>query len=146
MKNLRLYIVFLTLGGALLAATAQAAPSPASLLSLYENVSTALTADSLPDAQAAACALAVAAARNGRTKMEKAATAVGKAADLKTARTAFRTLSAEAIALARQQKGYFIVHCPMADADWVQSTRAVANPYLGKKMPKCGVVIEATRG
>lgn len=146
MKNLRFYVVLLTLGGALLAATAQAAPSPASLLPLYENVCSALAADNCPAAQTAARQLASQAGRLHQHDLAAAATAVGKAASLSAARKAFRTLSVDAIALARQQKGYFILHCPMAKADWVQTTRTVANPYLGSKMPGCGVVTEATKG
>ena len=34
----------------------------------------------------------------------------------------------------------------MAQADWVQSTRAVTNPYLGKDMLTCGEVKEETKG
>lgn len=146
MKSTSLLLTILTLGGALLAASAQAATSPASLLPLYGNVCSALAADNCPAAQTAARHLAAQAAQAHQPKLAAAATAVGQAHNLAAARQAFRTLSTDAIALARQQKGYFILHCPMANADWVQTTRTVANPYLGKKMPNCGVVTEETKG
>jgi len=34
----------------------------------------------------------------------------------------------------------------MAQADWVQGTPEVANPYLGKEMLACGEVKEETKG
>ncbi len=34
----------------------------------------------------------------------------------------------------------FIIHCPMANADWVQSDQTIANPYLGSSMSTCGSV------
>jgi hypothetical protein len=34
----------------------------------------------------------------------------------------------------------------MAEADWVQSTREVANPYYGQAMLSCGTVTEETKG
>jgi len=32
----------------------------------------------------------------------------------------------------------FVFRCPMAKAEWVQSTKTVANPYYGFKMRDCG--------
>jgi len=48
--------------------------------------------------------------------------------------------------LARHEKGYFIVNCPMANADWLQSNRKIANPYFGQAMSACGSVTEETKG
>ncbi len=146
MKTTSVLLAILTVAGAGFVPIARAAEKPARLLPLYEKVSTALAADDLTAAQSAACALAVEAGQLQQKDMAQAATAVGKAANLAAARTEFKTLSSEAMTLARQEQGYFLVHCPMADADWVQSTRAIANPYLGKDMATCGVVTEETKG
>ena len=147
MKSTSLFLAILTLGGALAAAApTPAATRAASLLPLYENVCSALAADNCPAARTAARQLAADASQLDQQDLATAATSVSQANSLADARQAFRTLSTDAIALARQQKGFFILHCPMADADWVQSTRVVANPYLGQKMPGCGVVTGVTKG
>ena len=146
MKTPSVLFAILTAASALFVPAARATEKPTHLLSLYERVSTALAADDLTGARSAACALAVEAAQFQQKDIAATATAVGKAADLAAARTEFRTLSSDVIALARQEKGYFLVHCPMADADWVQSTRKIANPYLGKDMSTCGTVTEETKG
>ncbi len=33
-----------------------------------------------------------------------------------------------------------MIHCPMADAGWLQLTPEVSNPYHGSEMPSCGQV------
>jgi hypothetical protein len=144
MKAFRLLLA--TLAAMAAVAGVHAAENPSALIPRYEKVSAALVADNFADAQAAARQLAAEAARLHLDGIAAAAQAVAKAGDLAAARAAFKTLSNETIALARQQKGYFIMTCPMAQADWVQSTREVANPYLGKDMPTCGSVKEETKG
>ena len=146
MKTPSALLAILTVGGILFASSAKAAEKPAQLLPLYEKVSTALAADDLTSAHSAACALAVEATHLQKDGVCQEATAVGKASDLPGARQAFRTLSKDIIPIARHQKGWFIMNCPMAKANWVQSTRNVANPYLGKMMPSCGTVTEETKG
>lgn len=123
-----------------------AAENPFALIPRYEKISAALVADNFTDAQAAARQLAAEAPRLHRDGIAAAAQAVAKAGDLAAARAAFKTLSSEIIALARQQKGYFVLTCPMAQANWVQGAREVANPYLGKEMLTCGEVKEETKG
>lgn len=128
------------------AATVRAAGNQLSLLPLYEKVAAALSTDNLTAAKAAAQNLATEAVRLHHADIASSAEAVARADDLARAREVFKALSAEAVALAKHAKGYFIMTCPMAKADWVQSTRAVANPYLGKDMSTCGSVKEETRG
>jgi hypothetical protein len=144
MKAFRL--VLATLAAMAAVAGVHAVENSSALIPCYEKISAALVADNFADAQAAARQLAAEAARLHRDGIAAAAQAVAKAGDLAAARAAFKTLSNETIALARQQKGYFIMTCPMAQADWVQSTREVANPYLGRDMPTCGTVKEKTKG
>jgi hypothetical protein len=123
-----------------------AAEDQSALLPLYEKVAAALVADNLPAAKVAVEKLASEAVRLHHAGIASSAPAVAKADDLAGAREAFKTLSVEVVALAKHTKGYFILTCPMAQADWVQSTRAVANPYLGKDMLTCGEVKEETKG
>jgi len=143
MKLLRpVFASFMVLAVATLVARAA---EPAPLLTQYEKVSAALVADDVSAAKAAAQQLAVEATGLHHDAIAGSARAVAEAGDLAAARQAFKILSTEAIALARKQKGYFIMTCPMAQADWVQRTRSVANPYLGKDMPTCGSVKEETK-
>lgn len=100
-------------------------------LARYELIRTALAADDLAAARAAAAAL-------------PEAKPVADAGDITSARKAFKELSARAIALARGQPGYYIAHCSMfpGGADWVQTTDTVSNPYWGKSMPRCGTIVK----
>ncbi|MFA5057158.1 MAG: hypothetical protein WC485_03520 [Opitutaceae bacterium] len=145
MTTLRSFFAFLILMG-VAATAARAADNRLALLPLYERVSSALCADDLATARAAARNLAVEAVRLHHDPIARSAKTVARADDLGSARNAFKVLSHEAVALARQQGGYFIMTCPMAQADWVQSTREVANPYFGKDMPTCGALKEETKG
>jgi hypothetical protein len=47
-------------------------------------------------------------------------------------------ISDEAIKLTQGQPGLFVMTCPMARADWVQTDKKVRNPYMGKVMLECG--------
>jgi hypothetical protein len=145
MTTLRFFIMLLLVGG-LAAAPALGAENQRALLPLYEKVANALCADDLAAATAAAGTLATEAVGLHHDGIAASAKSVAKASDIAGAREAFKLLSQAAVALARTQKGYFILNCPMAQADWVQSTREVANPYFGKAMLSCGSVKEETKG
>jgi hypothetical protein len=94
----------------------------------YEKVHTALAADDLPGAKAAAADL-------GESGSE-----IAKANSLKDARVAFEKLSGQAKRIVAGQSGYYVVHCPMLKKDWVQTSTTVANPYGGKGMISCGEI------
>lgn len=96
----------------------------------YEAVRAALAADDLAGARAAAASIVECPAAVGLTK----------APNLDLARVAFTKLSEQAVPLATGRSGYYIVECPMVGSPWVQTTPAVSNPYLGKKMPTCGKI------
>jgi hypothetical protein len=66
--------------------------------------------------------------------------ALAASANLKEARSAFAALSKTAVTLAAGQPGYYILHCPMVNLDWVQTSPAVANPFGGAEMRACGVL------
>jgi RND family efflux transporter MFP subunit len=68
---------------------------------------------------------------------------------LKEQRDDFKKVSAALIAVldhvpATSAMGpkLYIVHCPMAEAGWVQKTDEISNPYYGSEMHECGEVIK----
>ncbi len=70
--------------------------------------------------------------------------ALAKAADVNSAREAFKPLSQSLIKYLAEHKvhsdSFTEVYCSMADASWLQSDTKVHNPYLGKSMPGCGEI------
>jgi hypothetical protein len=116
------------------------------------NIQKALASDSTSGVATAASALSKAAAAHqshGGSHAEVAtgliqASAAFQGADLAAAREAFKTLS-------QRMMGYreivpnvlsqtIVIHCSMANADWIQTTDEVSNPYYGSSMASCGDV------
>ncbi len=97
-------------------------------LDSYEKVRSALAADDLTEARRAAASL-------GDT-----GAGVTKSQSLADARASFAQLSVKAEKLASGQSGYYVIHCPMAKKDWVQTSDKISNPYLGKEMADCGEI------
>ena len=122
---------------------AAAADLPTAVLAPYLQLQTALAADSLPDAQAAAKTLVEQAERLGPA-LKAAGVAAGKvagAADIKAARTAFGDLSDAMLVLAGGETGgkdVRIAYCPMVKKSWLQKGTVIANPYYGSQMLRCG--------
>ena len=125
-----------------LTAAVRAADDPLVLLPQYEQISSALAADDLPAARNTAQKFAASAVTLHQADMAATARRIAGANDLAGAREAFKALSAQAIALAHGAKGYFVVTCPMAQADWLQRTKEIRNPYLGREMLSCGRIKE----
>lgn len=85
-------------------------------------------------------------------KLAAQAKTVGKHATvepktLKAARDAFKPLSAAVIGLVKivppsteAAPALYEATCPMAKANWLQTTKGVANPYMGKAMLECGSI------
>ena len=117
-----------SLGMAVTAHGANLSDKDKQFLAGYEKVHTALTADDLSSAKAAAADL-------GDEGAE-----LSKSNSLKDARAAFEKLSAKAKQLATGQPGYHVYHCPMLKKDWVQTSITTANPYGGKEMVGCGEI------
>lgn len=103
-------------------------PADKEYLAGYEKVRSALAADDLAAAQTAAKSLG------------EEGTSVSESRSLEAARSSFAALSAKAEKLASGQPGYYVVHCPMAKKDWVQTSETISNPYYGKEMAACGVI------
>lgn len=104
-------------------------------LDKYVVVSSALAQDDLDAAKLAAAKLA-----NEKGSLAAPAAQVASATSLEAARESFRVLSSQAEKLASAQPGYYVLNCPMAGADWVQKTKDVQNPYMGKQMSSCGSI------
>lgn len=73
--------------------------------------------------------------------------ATDKPKSLDEARTGFKKLSMAVTDLLKATPptstvapALYDVYCPMAKADWLQTSKEVANPYLGKQMLTCGKV------
>ena len=62
--------------------------------------------------------------------------------DLKAAREAFKPLSASLVKYLADNKAgvgnYHEAYCPMVKANWLQTGKAIKNPYMGKQMLSCG--------
>jgi hypothetical protein len=97
-------------------------------LAAYDKVHHALVADDLAGAKKAA------------TDLGSSGTDLAKSTSLDQARAAFSKLSEEAEQIAAGQAGYYVMHCPMKNKDWVQTSEKVENPYGGKEMLSCGEV------
>jgi Cu(I)/Ag(I) efflux system membrane fusion protein len=78
------------------------------------------------------------------SEVAKEADELAKAADVSSAREAFKPLSKSLIKYLADHKmssdSFTEVYCPMADASWLQTESEVHNPYLGKSMPGCGEI------
>lgn len=122
-------------------ASAHAETASASIKA-YFSVSEALASDSLAEAKTAASDLVDKAKAEKQDKIAQYASAVAGSASIEKARENFKALSAEEIKQFGSQPGYFVMTCPMANADWLQSTKEVSNPYMGKQMLRCGSVKE----
>ena len=123
-------------------AAADAAPA----LDAYEAMRAALAADDLAAAKAAAKKLSVAAkgAKGHVAHAGMAAAGVSGAADMAAARLAFGETSKALISAIADHpdlgKGLHAFTCPMAKGykKWLERTKDFQNPYMGKKMLKCG--------
>jgi len=114
----------------------------------YLAIQKELAKDSLRGVQENASSIAKA-VRGDDMKMlplnvAKQAETLAKAADLKTAREAFKPLSASLVKYLADSKAgkgvYHEAYCPMARASWLQTEKEVRNPYYGKSMLDCGTL------
>lgn len=118
------------------------------LVGSYEKVRLALAADKLDESQQAAKALGahIASLKQDKASFDAVASAAGKLTkdkDIEAARVSFGLLSkAVMVVLATNKKaaGLQAYECPMAKGykKWFQADADMANPYMGKKMLKCG--------
>jgi len=75
-------------------------------------------------------------------EVAKQADTLAQAKDLKAARQAFKPLSASLVKYLADNKAgvgtYHEAYCPMVKANWLQTGKAIKNPYMGKQMLSCG--------
>ena len=156
MKSLLcLVLTLLALGASVAYAHDKSAPltdAQKLFLGQYESVRVALAADDLAAAKKAAQAIVASApaeapAKEGEAKHTggymDAAKTLSTAGSLESARDAFKTVSKRAVHFAGSQKGFYHAHCPMVpneEGDWVQTTKKISNPYMGKAMATCGSI------
>ena len=72
------------------------------------------------------------------------ASALAKAPDLESARTAFAQLSETMVAYRNMIPGQEkpnVAYCPMAKHNWLQNGKKINNPYFGSKMLRCGKIV-----
>lgn len=142
MKSVVLLLMGFVLG---LASPVRASESTKAIVASYLNIHAALSSDKVDGVKAAAAAIGKEAARMGAAgdAIQKAAKAVGSAADLEAARTAFGPLSDAVIAAARADgwkdvPSAKVAYCSMVDRHWIQTDDKIRNPYYGASMLTCG--------
>lgn len=117
-----------------------------SVLDHYLAIQKELTRDSLKGVDEHATAIAKAVKGDDMkmlpSEVATQAEKLANAKDLKAAREADKPLSAALIKYLADNKAgkgvYHEAYCPMAKASWLQTEKAIKNPYMGKAMPACG--------
>jgi protein SCO1 len=138
-----------TAGKPMAAVSAAASPMAAAklkpIVDPYLRIQLALNADSLGDSRNDARSIAAEAGTlgPGGATIDAASREFAKAADLKTARTAFARLGDAIMAYAKVTGAGIdddvkIAYCPMVQKYWLQRGETIRNPYYGKKMSDCG--------
>ena len=154
MKTASLIATILAAVGLVFNLMAHAADEPAlmepvkSVLEHYLTIQTELAKDSIKGVDEHANAIANT-VKSDQMKMlspdvAKQAEMLGKAKDLKAAREAFKPLSASLVKYLADNKAgkgtYHEAYCPMVKATWLQTSKDIRNPYMGKSMLTCGVL------
>ncbi|MDA0347698.1 MAG: DUF3347 domain-containing protein [Verrucomicrobia bacterium] len=112
----------------------------ATIIDQYEAVTEGLVQDNLDTAKNASSKLAASARDAGNPSIANTASKVAVAKSLEDARGAFRNLSSQVIKLSQGNSDYTVMTCPMVEnGRWLQSDDKVSNPYMGQKMPGCGM-------
>ncbi len=150
--KLRLFAITVMAAVGLLSNTAVRADDSAlmepvkSVLDQYLMIQTNLANDSIQGLEEHATAIAKAVKGDDMKMLSpdvaKQAETLGKAADLKEAREAFKPLSASLIKYLTDNKAgkgtYHETFCPTVKASWLQMGTGIKNPYMGKAMLRCG--------
>lgn len=102
----------------------------------YEVVRASLASDDLPKAKTASELFS-----SNKEIPSPFAAKLAMSKTIEDARKAFSDLSGQATKLVENQRGYYVMTCPMVkNGEWVQTNRQVENPYMGGAMLKCGSV------
>jgi hypothetical protein len=122
-----------------------AADEQPGVLANYVKISNALAADNLAEAQAAAASFACCLKCEDQGELARSVETFAQTKDIAAARNAFKAISAAVIPLLADKGDHYVMTCPMAGADWVQTNETVANPYYGSEMLRCGSVKKAVK-
>lgn len=113
-------------------------------LTKYETIRSALVVDDLRAAKRAATDLGTflkPTPDSPATPLDASVQAIATAPALDKARAGFQTLSASMATLVDGVEGFYIMDSPLPkNAEWVQTTPKVDNPYVGKPMRDIGSV------
>ena len=139
-QTLQSVALFIIIG---VAVSAQGKASVVEAFEPYEQVRTALAADSLKDATPHAKVLAEKAEAAGGAPAKKAADALAAATTIEEARKQFGELSTILVPLFQAEAipGTTAYMCSMKQKPWIQRGDKIANPYYGKAMLACGTVL-----
>jgi len=154
MKLTSIATTLLAVAGLLFNISVRAADEPAlmqpvkSVLDHYLMIQTELAKDSVKGLDEHANAIAKAVKGDSMKMLSpdvaKQAEALAKAKDIKAAREAFKPLSASLVKYLADNKAgkgtYHEAYCPMVKASWLQTSKDITNPYMGKSMLTCGVL------
>ncbi len=115
------------------------------VLAQYETIRAALANDDIRKVHVAGEKLLLAVDAPGVstaiTKARNAAKVLAESRRIDVSRAAFKELSAMVIPICRGVEGYFIVSTDLVtDGEWVQTSRVIGNPYLGRSMSLYGEV------
>lgn len=113
------------------------------VLAQYETIRAALADDDLRRARLAGEKLLKAIDAPGVTpalaKSKAHAKTLSDTFRIDAARSAFKDLSVAVIPICDGVEGFYVVTtAPITDGEWVQTTREISNPYLGRAMPAYG--------
>lgn len=115
------------------------------LVAAYEKLSSALFDGEMDRIREEAAALAEVADEAKLPQIAEDSRAIGETANAEAARKAFTKLSASVIAVVENEPGYYIMNCPMVkNGLWLQSSKDLHNPYMGERMPRCGMLKRQT--
>src|SRR5258705_805924 len=117
-----------------------------SVLDHYLMIQTELAKDSVKGLDEHANAIAKAVKGDDMKMLSpdvaKQAETLAKAKDIKAAREGFKPLSASLVNYLADNKAgkgtYHEAYCPMVKASWLQTSKTIKNPYMGKEMLTCG--------
>jgi Cu(I)/Ag(I) efflux system membrane fusion protein len=126
---------------------ALAAPMPV-VLEAYAKIQAALAADTIAGVTEAAQTIGQTLTEDPNKTLPAAIPQVETLAKAKTiteARAAFKALNETLVRFLAKEKvqtsQYQVVYCDMAKATWLQTDKAIKNPYYGKAMLACGQIV-----
>ncbi|MBC7555901.1 MAG: DUF3347 domain-containing protein [Chryseobacterium sp.] len=148
-------LIFTTLFTVLSIFTISAQKNDATINKLFQNylsIKNALVADNSDDASKAATEFIKSSSmvdfkilsKGNLNVLRKDASQISESRSIDSQREVFEHLSQNMIALTKNfkldDKSVFVMHCPMADANWLSSEKVVKNPFYGSSMISCGSV------